>query len=477
MKKLIFVIILTLFLTGCAKKPIEETPEIPAENGEESVTPKEQTDGVNYIFIDGHYMGYEHDGEIVRHSENQTTLFCDLLAVDCLYNDKGEKITELYINMNDYSTPHDDIHYGEILKKYASGEEGEYYKFTLPTKLSDDAKKLRVYSTTADFKFGEKGSKYVASLPFTVSMPSETTLTESESAAAKACVADFGELTLSKVYSVDYDGDKNEEKLVTFAEGENLLQLVTLKDGVATHRGSEIAPATLEIVDFGNDGSEELIFSVTEPQYMPVSIYYDMVEVFSEFIPLDVEYMTEEEFLSRLCEKAFGVYDHEWFYIHSDGNKMHLSGSVTFSDIEADTMIFKETFLLIREEYGGGISEVGVASKTQATMWINSQSEWLTPQNVLVDLRRATAVEIGDRRITDATEIKKLTDFFYNMKVTDIEYGVEEKDGETLSVYERSYVSDEDRSKYLELIFDADGFYYNGCRYNVEKGYLKPLLK
>jgi hypothetical protein len=509
MKKLIFVMIFVLLLTGCAKKPIEDLPEVPQDtaesitdtdkeennndtDGDEQVTTPTDTqvttptdtqvtniDGINYIFVDGYYMGYEHDGEILRHKDYQTTLFCDLLGVNCLYNDSGEKITELYINVSDYNTSFEDVRYGDILKKYASGEEDGYYKFTLPTKLGDDAKELRMYSKTTDFKFGGTPSRIVSSLPFSVSEPVEATLTDEEKAAATAADSYLSKLSFQKAYSADYDGDTKEEKLALFESPYGTSHFVRLKDGVATLCGDEPSDFTLDVVDFGNDGSKELVFSVAEPQVTTVSIYFDLVEVFSEFLPSSTAlYMTETEFLSRLCEKVFGVYDHSWMYIHSYGYEMHLSGVIKLNEIASDIHVFKETFLFTRNgftPYTGPIDEK--ALKEDALKLIEDASKELTPENVLVDLSEATSVEIGDRRITDLEEIKKLNKYFYDMKVKSIEYGVQPKDGEKFILYSHHNIIGNPEEKYFEMVIDADGFYYNGCRYNVKKGYLAPLVK
>ena len=503
MKKLIFVMIFVLLLTGCAKKPIEDLPEVPQDtaesindtdkeennnntDGDEQVTTPTDTqvtniDGINYIFVDGYYMGYEHDGEILRHKEYQTTLFCDLLGVNCLYNDSGEKITELYINVSDYNTSFEDVRYGDILKKYASGEKDGYYKFTLPTKLGDDAKELRMYSKTTDFKFGGTPSRIVSSLPFSVSEPVEATLTDEEKAAATNIVNSslIPGLPLKRAFLADFDGDTKQEKLAMFQEGDSMVHFVRIKDSVASLCGQETGDFTLDVVDFGNDGSKELVFSVAEPQVTTVSIYFDLVEVFSEFLPSSTAlYMTETEFLSRLCEKVFGVYDHSWMYIHSHGYEMHLSGVIKQSEIAGDIHVFKETFLFTRNgftPYTGPINEK--ALKEDALKLIEDASKELTPENVLVDLNEATSVEIGDRRITDLEEIKKLNKYFYDMKVKSIEYGVQPKDGEKFILYSHHNIIGNPEEKYFEMVIDDSGFYYNGCRYNVEKGYLKPLVK
>lgn len=494
-----------------------------------TVAPASAPEYPNYIFIEGKLAGMAQDSEFYEHLMSKHTFtYSELLANDCFYDREGNEIKEIYINVSELKALNRDetVTVASRLKKYASGEFRNYYKFTLPVSFDAEDADIGIYSGNIDYAFsedeiknGELNSehKYVTAYRLSVKplVKFKTSLKKTEvERITKAIEYQIDPKT--PAYSADIDGDGDEEKIVNAAsdvtfsgnafsyaivfDGEEMWYLHT---AYQTMQGEQIDSRELvDFVDFDLDGKFELVLTKFNESNENVDVYSARQggadKVFSVYTKAEQTGLTIREFAARVSNMALGTaYDPEypsdevceWYMRFYETENMNLDKVMSYNkiyfgvegfakmyNIELDGWDKETIWEPIAELYDPTVP----ATRDKAeellakakTAFENSKLVINLSYNDVKSIEIYNAISHKDVTITDQNRIKQLIEF---LNKTPIEKA-ESIPGLPTADINRITVKDADGNSLFGCMYEADTFYIRGCKYTLENNYFESIL-
>lgn len=474
--------------------------------------PASAPDYPNYIFVEGKFAAIAHDGIFMDPlMMGRVVSYNEILENECFYDTKGQQIKEIYINVSELKQ----LNYGETqtiasrLKKYASGEYRNYYKFTLPVQFDENEMPIPINSDSIEFLYSEdeikagtlsKEHRYVSVYKLDIKE-----INEFEVRLTKDDRERLGELiswvVLQNHYAVaaDIDGDGKDEKIASLlsdpVDATNQYRYVAVIDeqnewvlcsDFETMQGQGIEQYYLsDLIDFDLDGKYELVVTVgNKNKILGYSVQENSaINVFTVFTKTEQTGITIREFAARVSYMALGR-EHdpdypsddvcEWYYRYIESDDLNLDKPITYNQIYFGVEAFakmhkidlvgwdKET---VWEPLANLYDPITTATREKAEELLQKAKTAFENSQVKLDYTDENITKMTVNRISmDYKDIiEDNLEVLKNIKVTDIKYI-----GGVTGVYDKITLYNADGDEVASFCYDKGHLYMNGCCYTVE---------
>ncbi len=485
--------------------------------------PASAPDYPNYIFVEGKFVAIAHDGIFMQPlMMGRLVSYNEILKNECLYDMGGNEIKEIYINVSELKQLNRDETQtiASRLKKYASGEYKNYYKFTLPVQFDENDMPIPIYSDNIDFAFCEdeieigqlqKQHKYVTAYKLDIKDPSETqvrlTLQERE---RLGTLIDSHVLNGQFAFLADIDGDGVDEKLTTLSDhalnddnreyyyvvvvdGET--EWIVCYDYEAMRSEAVDRHQLINAIDFDLDGKYEMVVSVENEKSKRIVAYSaregGATEIFSVYLKQQEAGITIREFAARVANMALGMpYDEdypsdescEWYLRYVETEHINLDVPMSYNQIYFGIEGFAKMYNIelvgwdrqtIWEPIANLYDPTITATREKAEELLQKAKSAFENSTVSLDFTDANITKMSVNGIVMDYEdvIAQNLQVLKNVKVTDIKYI-----GGVTGVNNRVTLYNGGGYEVVSFSYDKGHFYINECCYTIEGTPFEDLI-
>ncbi len=477
-----------------------------------TVAPASAPDHPNYIFVSGKFAAIAHDGTFMQpFMMGRVVSYNEILENECFYDTKGHEIKEIYINVSELKQLNRDETQtiASRLKKYASGEFRNYYKFTLPVQFDENEMPIPINSDSIDFAFSEdeikagklsKEHRYVSAYKLDIKE-----ISEFEVRLTKSDRERLGELiswvVLQNHYAVaaDIDGDGKDEKITSLLsdplEATNQYRYVAVIDeqdewvlcsDFETMQGQGIEQYYLnDLIDFDLDGKYELVVTVANKnKILGYSVQENSaINIFTVFTKTEQTGITIREFAARVANMALGIeYDPEypsdeaceWYYRYIESDDLNLDKPMTYNQIYFGIEGFAKMYKIdlvgwdrqtVWEPLANLYDPTVTATRDKAEELLQKAKTAFENSRVSLDFtdENITKMTVNGFSMDYKDIIEGNLQVLKNVKVTDIKHI-----GGVTGISNSVALYSADGDEVASFSYDKGHFYMNECCYTVE---------
>jgi len=494
----------------------------------DKMVPASAPDYPNYIFVEGKFAAIAHDGIFMQPlMMGRVVSYDEILRHECFYDTSGREIKEIYINASTLKV----LNYGETetiasrLKKYASGEFRNYYKFTLPVQFDENEMPIPIYSDNIDYAFCEdeivNGAlnpehKYVSAYKLDIKE-----LADFKSTLKTAEIDAINQQIENKIdgstvgYTVELDGDEEREKIVSFVSDEysdsnafsyvlvfDNEQMETVHAAFQSLQGEEIDKRELiNLIDFDLDGKYEIVLERTMKYGKNIYAYSINEGCANEVFMVNISTLktgiTIREFAARVANMALGMeYDLEypsdeaceWYFRYIETENINLDTPMSYNQIYFGIEAFAKMYNIelvgwdketIWQPIANLYDPITTATRDDAEGLLQKARIAFEKSKfkINIDKERAASITITDpnapnnKTITDKDEIEKIVEFLNKTPIKSAKYtpGLPTSGAPSLSV------KDSEGNRLFGCMYEADKFYIRGCEYTLKDNYFANI--